>query len=62
MKSGKYKWIIGILAAAAILLGVFAWYAVWGIRDKGYENEGVMVYIQNVRGYEYDPYGLCKVG
>ena len=46
MKSGKYKWIIGILAAAAILLGVFAWYAVWGIRDKGYENEGVMVYIQ----------------
>ena len=48
MKSGKYKWIIGILAA--ILLGVFAWYAVWGIRDKGYENEGVMVYIQKCQG------------
>lgn len=50
MKSGKYKWIIGILAAAAILLDVFAWYAVWGIRDKGYENEGVMVYIQKCQG------------
>lgn len=47
MKSGKYKWIIGILAAAAVLLGVFAWHAVWGIRDKGYEKEGVFVRTQD---------------
>ncbi len=49
MRSAKYKWIIGALAAAAVLLGILAWYVVWGAGDHEYEKEGVLVRVQNER-------------
>ena len=47
MRSGKYKWIIGALAAAAVLLGILAWYVIWRAGDQGYEKEGVFVRVQS---------------
>lgn len=48
MRSGKYKWVIGALAAA-VLLGILAWYVIWRAGDQGYEKEGVFVKVQNER-------------
>lgn len=49
MKSAKYKWIIGVLAAAAVLLGILAWFVIWGAGEPEYEKEGVLVRMQNER-------------
>ena len=43
MRTGKYMLATAAFLAALVLIGLMAWYFIWGPGEKQYEKEGVLV-------------------